>query len=172
MLFACLSDSPTFPNHPAGRRTLKPSFATPPPVLPVDFQTIPPLSSPRKKFQPAKVYRYAGGLTTTVRVRNHTMRIEISDPLQVLILAPLIVALLRIGRGRKTIVLGPIKFRDLIASQSNPIVIRTKVGFIRQKWIYVFPYQGVCFQTDIRSVDFLPSGITVVRDERGVTGAD
>ncbi len=62
---SCLRHAGWFPARP-GPRIFSPASTNPPAVPPVDNQTIPPLSLPRKKLQSAEAYRYAGGLITTV----------------------------------------------------------------------------------------------------------
>lgn len=87
------------------------------------------------------------------------------DTTQLLLLFILLSLILRVDKRSQIFVVGPVKFRNLVGSQHNPIVIRSTRGIIRKRMVYLFPYQGVIFQTDIGRGDLLPEGTMIIADE-------
>ena len=73
---------------------------------------------------------------------------------------------LRVDRRSQIFIVGPVNFRNLVKSHDNPIVIRSARGLIRKRIVYLLPYQGVIFQTDIGRGDLLPQGTMIIADER------
>ena len=88
------------------------------------------------------------------------------DTGQFLLLLILLSLNFRVDRRTQIFIVGPVKFRNLVRSHDNPIVIRSTRGLIRKRIVYLFPYQGVIFQTDVGRGDLLPQGTMIIADER------
>ena len=108
-------------------------------------------------------------------IHNHIhMHLDLSDPLILIFLMMIAIGLTSMARPNKKIRMSPDRFRDMVASQGNPILIRTTKGFISKTPIYLFPYQGFYFYTHItKSFGNFPDGVTIVTHEgihRGLDG--
>ncbi len=89
---------------------------------------------------------------------------QISLPDDGLVLILILSTMLSFRPKSKVIVLGPIRFRQLVESQDRPIIIRMNKGFLRRRPVYLLPHQGLLFQTDVGNGLLPVEGVTIIEN--------